>query len=139
MNDPLSPLTVPPPRYLLESDSSDEEGQGYYPGTTRPSTSVSSRSKVHNQTSPIVVHWSSDPASFENVLVGVEQVGWYLQKKLMVGGKGEKTVEVTQGGKRIGRGWEVGKELVLMMDEGEGGDVWDIAKVLLSDIETTSW
>ena len=134
MNDPLSPLTVPPPRYLLESDSSDEEGQGSY--LTSPSR------RTQNIETPRVTHnWTSPSADiFDAVILGTGQPGRYLTRRYGLDSR-PSDLEVSLSGLPIGRGWKVEKDLVVaLQDELDqpSSSVWECAKSLMG-MQAKKW
>ena len=142
MNDPLSSLTVPPPRYLLESDSSDEEGQGLY-------SSSSTRPRKSPPVPSVSIQWedaSAQGSSTSNageILVGVGQAGRYLTRKTGLRGKRpELRVEVSEGGKKrtVGEGWRLGSEwLLAVREEWSHQVVWKVAEALMSSMKARRW
>ena len=138
MNDPLSPLTVPPPRYLLESDSSDEEGQGSY--------SYSRRDRKSKITQPlgVALQWLDGTSGpFDTVLLGVGQVGSYLGRKLALSSKDSgagMTLGITLGDVQMCRGWKFGGDLFIGVEDMEGtsAGVWEVARAL-SGIKASRW
>ncbi|WWD19556.1 hypothetical protein CI109_104017 [Kwoniella shandongensis] len=133
MNDPLSPLTVPPPRYLLESDSSDEEGQGAYPST---STSRGSKSQPLPPQISIIL---PEAGEVEELVIGLGQAGRYITRS---SGKVEPEGEVRVDGRVVGRGLK-GEEgvLVLGLDESELGyeAIWELAEKLIDKVKAKRW
>jgi hypothetical protein len=134
MLDPLSPHDLPPPRYLLESDSSDEEGQGYY-----PHQASSSRQLVERRSVDLTI--KATLQDFESAIIGIGQAGRYLARKAGVtgvqGGSQGTVLEVRAGEEVVGKGYELGKELLLVLDDDEGG--MDIADKLLGQLRARSW
>jgi hypothetical protein len=140
MLDPLSPLNVPPPRYLLESDSSDEEGQGVYPSGSRPRIVVPS---------PVVRVYTAQPGSetlYDEVIVGVGQAGRYLLKKAGVKAKGGREgllVELDEDRRRIGEGYVMGagsRMLLINLDETVGHEsTWRITEEICRVVKAKSW
>ncbi|WVR07745.1 hypothetical protein IAU60_004788 [Kwoniella sp. DSM 27419] len=134
MNDPLSPLTAPPPRYLLESDSSDEEGQGTYPGSG-PS---SSRPKIRQ------AQTIDDPAvaggAVSHVVLGIGQAGRYLLKHVQA--QTPATGEAIKvDGSEVGSIRTVGGiRLVIIEENGlKGETVWDLASALTEAVQAEQW
>ncbi|WVQ84310.1 hypothetical protein IAT38_006462 [Cryptococcus sp. DSM 104549] len=129
--DPLSPLTAPPPRYLLESDSSDEEGQGAYPGAP-------SRPKLH-LASPSISFRSSLSSDLPHVLLAIGQAGKYILKH--VGSNGEVVGEVQVEGKTAGRVVKAGEEVVLVLDENEVPNeaAWGVVEKITEGLKARSW
>lgn len=141
MNDPLFASQAPPPRYLLESDSSDEEGQGEYP--YRTPTSSSSRSRIAApEPEPIIeISWESGEKTVSeasNVLIGIGQSGRYIARKL--GRSKEKAaLRIGRGAEQVGKGWILQKSLLVQIEEADGGAAWAIANALLSHIQADKW
>ncbi|WWD03534.1 hypothetical protein V865_001587 [Kwoniella europaea PYCC6329] len=133
MNDPLSPLTVPPPRYLLESDSSDEEGQGSYPATA-PGPSTKPKIRINDG---IQVDITGLKDEVDEVVVGLGQAGRYILK----GVQGEKIGGIKIGSKNVGGVTKVGKNTVVSIEEGElGGDeCWEVVKSLVGKVKAKKW
>ena len=133
MNDPfVSSLQAPPPRYLLESDSSDEEGQGSYLSSSRKSAEIKFSHDISFQIPPAV----RQPA---NVIVCVGQVGRYLIRKC---GPERVVGEVLNrnGNSVVGRAIQVDDGLMFIMeviDSAEGAI--RIAEELLSVIKARDW
>lgn len=121
MNDPTTSLNAPPPRYLLESDSEDEEGQGIYPG------SGPSRPRIRVTRQPVAVHWDGQKKSYDNVVIGVGQTGKYLLRKT---GAQEDKMRIQRGGEVLGQGFEIGSGLLLHVMEVENDGIWEIAKAI---------
>lgn len=114
MEDPLSAVHDRPHRYLLESDSSDEEGQGLYTVTeSGPSKSKSNSNPLSSGDIEITGSWES----YDEVVLGAGQAGRYLAKSFGVAVK-KGDVEINAGGTVLGSGWTVGKRLLLSLDEG---------------------
>lgn len=137
MNDPVSSISAPPPRYLLESDSSDEEGQGYYAGAAG---GPSSRPKIRQTSSAdISVESVSASSSYNSVIVGTGQAGRYIAKK--AGHRHEdSTIKVKSSNGLLGQGWELSdNELLLALDDVENENVWTVSKALLEKIKASSW
>ncbi|KAK8853141.1 hypothetical protein IAR55_003842 [Kwoniella newhampshirensis] len=135
MNDPLSPLTVPPPRYLLESDSSDEEGQGTYP------SSSTSRPKIHLSSSEITINFSTaqPQPELEELVLGLGQAGKYITRSL---GDKQAAGEVLVDGRLVGRGLKSGQGLLVVgLDEGDLGNegVWGLAEKLIDTLKAKRW
>ncbi|KIR34029.1 hypothetical protein I352_03260 [Cryptococcus deuterogattii MMRL2647] len=140
MNDHFAALNAPPPRYLLESDSSDEEGQGAYPGSSTP------KPKISIDTPPVEVFFTRGTGNegVKDLVVGLGQAGKYLKKDLGVGGcaAGQQEVgKVVVGGRQVGQGWKVGEGMVFSINEGDLSHetIWEISQKLLANIKAQSW
>lgn len=139
MFDPTSPLTVPPPRYLLESDSSDEEGQGAYPSNShrpaRPFQQVVVR-LLTPPSDPLADPSDSPLPSLSGAgIVGVGQAGKYLLRRA----PGRSVLEVTVDGKRQGRGVAIDGGVVVAVQDGAAEAAFEIVKQLAVLIEASSW
>ncbi|ORY33503.1 hypothetical protein BCR39DRAFT_520475 [Naematelia encephala] len=136
MNDPtLSPFSAPPPRYLVESDSSDEEGHGEYPGIG-PSSSRQAPSE------PIIsIDLVVGPEEGLNAVLAVGQAGRYIVKKA---GLTQVILRLKVDKTEVGRGYYIegkeGKEVVVVFDT-EGDKEWSFAagEKLLHAIKAKSW
>lgn len=139
MEDPLSPLHDRPHRYLLESDSSDEEGQGVYgasgsgPSTSKPKIQTSAPYTVED------IEISGDSwDTYEEVILGVGQAGRYLHRKLL-GARVNSTFVVKSRGEALGSGFELGGRLLLCIDEGQQDNLHIIAQALLEKAGSIPW
>jgi hypothetical protein len=131
MEDPLSAVHDRPHRYLLDSDSEDEEGQGLY----SPSASGPSRiSKLHISSPPSAQVSISSNGPFEEVILGIGQAGKYLSRKFGTDGK----VVVKVGDEVVGSGGALGGRLVLAINDEMVEDLYSLATSLLN-VETKSW
>lgn len=136
MNDPLASFTAPPPRYLLESDSSDEEGQGLYPILGQPS---------RPPRAPVVPHhYTVHPAgtqTYESVIVGIGQAGRYAARCLGIDSRRPGEVRLLDGDALVGQGYEVDGRLFMMLDEtGPSGDgAHELSESLLSSLKAKRW
>jgi hypothetical protein len=131
MEDPLSAVHDRPHRYLLDSDSEDEEGQGLY----SPSASGPSRiSKLHISSPPSAQVSISLNGPFEEVILGIGQAGKYLCRKFGADGK----VVIKVGDEVVGSGGAVGGRLVLGINDEQVEDSHSLASSLLK-VETRSW
>jgi hypothetical protein len=131
MEDPLSSVHDRPHRYLLDSDSEDEEGQGLY----APSESGPSRlSKIKISNAPTAKVSITATGSYEEVVLGIGQAGKYISRKF--GGAGD--VEVKVGDEVVGKGGVVGGRLILGVDDESVEDLHALAGELLK-VETKSW
>ena len=131
MEDPLSAVHDRPHRYLLDSDSEDEEGQGLY----SPSASGPSRiSKLHISSPPSANVSISSNGSYEEVILGIGQAGKYICRKFGADGK----VMVKVGDEVVGIGGAVGGRLVLGINDEMVEDLHSLATSLLK-VETKSW
>lgn len=135
MEDPLSAVHDRPHRYLLESDSSDEEGQGLYTVTeSGPSKSKSTLKPLTSSDIEISGPWEA----YDEVILGVGQAGRYLIKSFGVVGKGD--VQIKAGGTVLGSGWAAGKRLLLSVDEGGMEEsLHSIAQALIDKAGQKSW
>jgi hypothetical protein len=132
MNDPGSALQAPPPRYLLESDSSDEEGQGEY---------ADSSSRRRTQPQPVAearIEWTIERArdNVSEMVIGIGQAGRYLKRKM---GQGADAMKVLHGSAQVGTGSLKEGCLLVLLDDAEGEDAWTIAKsvsAIASGLET---
>ena len=150
--DPAQSINAPPPRYLLESDSSDEEGQGIYPSTAAPGPSSSTRQKsiTSKGISTASIQYKTPAAEVSDevdLLLGVGQAGRYLLK--FAGGVQEEpaTFDVVYGGVSVGKGYyhsaslSLSKNLVIVVDDygvpAEG--LHTIAETLSQSFKVHSW
>jgi hypothetical protein len=134
MEDPLSALHDRPHRYLLDSDSEDDE--------TLAGPSRISKIQISTPSPPQITITGLQSAAagpYEEVIVGVGQAGKYLARKLAV--KPEVEVKLAEGGEVVGSGGMVGGRLVLQVDEDTIGSVGlDAAgSSLIKNIKTRSW
>jgi len=132
MEDPLSSVHDRPHRYLLDSDSEDEEGQGIYYTESGPSSSRLSKIKI-STASPEPITISGTHESYDEIILGIGQAGKYLLRKL-----GGEVVEVKVGDEVVGSGGVEGGRLVLWVDDGLVGDIHSLAEDLLK-LQTRSW
>jgi hypothetical protein len=131
MEDPLSAVHDRPHRYLLDSDSEDEEGQGLYP----PSESGPSRlSKIKISNAPTAKVSISTNGAYEEVVLGIGQAGKYISRKF----GGGADVEVKVGDEVVGKGGVVGGRLILGVNDESVEDLHALAGGLLK-VETKSW
>ena len=136
MEDPLSAVHDRPHRYLLESDSSDEEGQGLY--TTHESGPSKSKSPTALSVNEIEFTGSWD--AYDEVILGVAQAGRYLSKTFSGSKAGKGDVEIKAGGTALGNGRGVGKRLLLAVDEqGLETSLHTIARALVNKAGGKSW
>ncbi|GMK59986.1 hypothetical protein CspeluHIS016_0902030 [Cutaneotrichosporon spelunceum] len=131
MLDPTSPLTAPPPRYRIESDSSDEEGQGVYPTTSHrasvPAPAVNIRILSVDSTDP-------NPTSISgSAVVGIGQAGKFLLRR----SAGRPLFQVEVGGQPAGMGVAIdGGVLVALQD---GPEPHEVVKQLAGLVKASSW
>ncbi|WVR00220.1 hypothetical protein IAU59_007362 [Kwoniella sp. CBS 9459] len=160
MNDPLSPLVAPPPRYLLESDSSDEEGQGEYPhlehGSSRPRPKV--RTRRHITLDVNARSGEGSAGEDEEVFVGLGQVGRYLSKitgTTSAGSRGSSSGsqsdvygQIKVDDDVIGRIMIIGNDTgsgsgskLVSLEESDlsGEEVWEVVKLLKEKIRAKNW
>ncbi|ORX40648.1 hypothetical protein BD324DRAFT_611632 [Kockovaella imperatae] len=130
MNDPLSPLTVPPPRYLLESDSSDEEGQGSY---------LASRLKTASASVPsFSIQWADAESSFDTVVVSTGQAGKYIARKA---GASSPCLTMLMDSEVMGHGYRCAQDLIIVLDDEideAQPAVWEGANALLG-VQANKW
>lgn len=166
MNDPSSSINAAPPRYLLESDSSDEEGQGGYPGPN-PEYGLSSRARAQAQAQASASKGASGPrislarlqgiskdgSSYKEAIVAVGQAGRYVVRKLGLKVKGSQgqgvsgtvVLPTATGDERVGEVYELGqgegrgKVLLLCVEEQEGERAWAVVKGLQGSVEAEKW
>ncbi|EIW72233.1 hypothetical protein M231_05739 [Tremella mesenterica] len=101
MNDPFSSLDAPPPRYLLESDSSDDE-LPHSPTTPPPPT----------------LSVTSNPSSTPSELVlAISQAGRYLLRHLPPQNSPATNLRFLHNGDPIGRGIDMKETMVVMMED----------------------
>jgi hypothetical protein len=131
MEDPLSSVHDRPHRYLLDSDSEDEEGQGIYSST---SSGPSRLSKLHITPASSAQVSISNTGPVEEVILGNGQAGKYLCRKF--GADGAVTVNV--GDEVVGSGGNVGGRLVLGINDEMVEDLHSLAASLF-EVETKSW
>jgi len=145
MNDPLSPLTAPPPRYLLESDSSDEEGQGFYPSSSSkaprdlPTISVNLEFDDTNQAGQLV----------DETFIGIGQAGRYIIRKAGLSRTNPQLeLKVKDGAKTrsIGSGWKIPISsssssiwIIAVEEEQDHRAAWEIARRIKDQIQAKSW
>jgi hypothetical protein len=132
MDDPTISLNAPPPRYLLESDSEDEEGQGIYGS----SGSGPSRPKIRVAQYPVTVQWTDSKVDFDHVVLGVGQAGAWLRRKV---GNGEGVVKVQRGEEGLGMGMQVERVLVVEIKDVDNEGVWEVAESLRESINAKQW
>jgi hypothetical protein len=130
MNDPLSSLHAPPPRYLLESDSSDEEGQGAYPETSRrpprPTASLNPSIELNLNFSEV-----------KCAVVGVGQAGLYLIRKA---GAHRAVGDITTERGLVGRLYAMDEGVMVFMEEGESNEgISEVAVTLMNSLKARSW
>lgn len=132
MIDPLSPLTAPPPRYLLESDSSDEEGQGVYGGHHASRTSPAPGPRVQ------VLPLGDDPLpAVDSVVVGVGQAGKYLLRRA---GARQAVLEVELDGHRLGAAFVVPGGLFIGLHDADKGDAaFSVVQELTTLVKAKNW
>lgn len=130
MNDPSSASQAPPPRYLLESDSSDEEGQGAYPSTSRKPARA-------RPTHDVSVQFIDQVGDVGCIAVSVGQAGRYLDR--MTGAR-KAIGEVTSLGEVVGRALRVDGDLLLVMEEGEQSEgIYAVADKIVQTVKARSW
>lgn len=136
MNDPISPLTAKPPRYLLESDSSDEEGQGAYASSSRTKPPVAQPT----------ISW--DPSDgdahgqeVDEVVIGVGQAGKYIAKKAGLAGNGDLGLVLhgARGKRVVARAWRSESGWIASAEEAQGEQAWTVAQALTARLKTKRW
>jgi hypothetical protein len=130
MNDPATSLNVPPPRYLLESDSEDEEGEGLYGG------GIAQRPKINVQPLAVSVRWTDEARVYGHVTVAVGQASRYLKRKL---GVSYGVLTIDRAGDPIGEGIEVEDALVISIKEEESEGVWELARAIRQAVQADIW
>ncbi|BEJ17972.1 hypothetical protein CspHIS471_0702490 [Cutaneotrichosporon sp. HIS471] len=131
MYDPTSPLTGPPPRYRIESDSSDEEGQGAYPTTSHrasaPPPGVNIRLLPVDPSNPQPLSGSGA------VVVGIGQAGKFLLRRAV----GRPIFQVQVGGQPAGMGVSVDGGVVVALQDGL--EAHEVVKQLAEVVKGSSW
>lgn len=140
MFDPTSPLTAPPPRYLLESDSSDEEGQGAYPSTSHRPARAAHRVSVRLLSAPSDPLAEPSPSPSNAFLtgagiVGIGQAGKYLLRRA----GGRPILELAVDGKRQGTGVAMDGGVVVAVQDGAAEAAYDIVSQLAGIVKASSW
>lgn len=133
MIDPLSTLSAPPPGYLLESDSSDEEGQGVY-GDRQAIP------KIRTATS-VAVQWLDGPVPASSVIVGVGQAGTYLARRANAR---MAVLRVEVNGTNAGTGFALGADgeglLVVLSDRDDKGEAaFEVVERLTASVKAQNW
>ena len=132
MNDPSSSARGSAHRYLLESDSEDDqEDQGYFTSKAGPS-----RPKLQVESQPFVLRHVNPNQQYDQVVIGVGQSGRYLERKL---GVKQSSVTILQGENSVGSGFDTGSTLVLSVNEVDNEDVWQLAKVIQEGVQASLW
>lgn len=131
MEDPSGPARGSAHRYLLESDSEDDEEQGYLSSKDGPS-----KPKIRIESQPFVLRHVNPNQQYDQVVIGVGQAGGYLERKLGVKQSG---LTVLQGANSVGRGFEIGSTLLLSVNEVDNEDVWSLARTLQEGLQASSW
>jgi len=132
MDDPTISLNAPPPRYLLESDSEDEEGQGVYGS----SGSGPSRPKIRLPKETVSVQWTDSKEDYSHIILGVGQAGAWIRRKV---GNGEGVLKVQRGEEALGMGTQVEGVLVVDVKDVDNESVWDVAESLRGSINARQW
>lgn len=129
MLDPVSSLSAPPPRYLLESDSSDEEGQGVYPSGQR---------KRATTTPAVSVKWLDEAVPATSVVVGLGQAGKYLARRANAR---MAVLSVDVDGHTVGTGFSLGDDLLVQLaDSDEKGEAaCGVVEQLTKLVSAQSW
>ncbi|WVO12538.1 hypothetical protein L204_100138 [Cryptococcus depauperatus] len=137
MNDPLFSLAAPPPRYRLESDASDEEGEGIYPGGC-----LAGREKARRRIVSVRLDVGGGDAGGgrHHVVVGVGQAGRYLVKHMR---RVDRVGDVTVDGREMGWVYRLGAVdgcLVVWVDvDGlDHGSVWRVAEEMVRVVQPGS-
>lgn len=132
MLDPTSTVSAPPPRYLLESDSSDEEGQGQYgaEGVRAPKLRVSAP-----EVSLRPLGEFKPPLQVSSAIVGVGQAGSYLLRS--TGGRSKPAFSIEADGERLGTAVRLEDgELLFAVKDGKD---WDVMHKLLDHVQAEKW
>ena len=136
MNDPSSAFNAPPPRYLLESDSSDEEGQGGYPGASGSNGRLSGKRAAPPAELARVEAWTSGRAVAE-VIIGVGQAGRFSQRKF--GLTGTNGARIMLGENKVGEVIEKGGVAVISVEEQDGEQAWGLVRGLIEVVRADKW
>lgn len=139
MNDPTSSISAPPPRYLLESDSSDEEGQGAYGASS--SSSLRQTDRFPPSSTSVRIQWigNAKDANATACVLGIGQAGRYILRKAGTG-RSRDDVKIILGDAEIGKGWMVGQTLLLVINDDMSGETaWEISKALIQEIQVEKW
>jgi hypothetical protein len=133
MYDPTSPLTAPPPRYRIESDSSDEEGQGAYPSSAhRPGPPLPS---VKIALLPVDPADPNPPSVSGAAVIGIGQAGKYLLRRA----GGRPIFQVTVGGRPAGMGVAVDGGVVVALQDGPAEAADETVKQIAGVLKASSW
>ncbi|KLT45795.1 hypothetical protein CC85DRAFT_282425 [Cutaneotrichosporon oleaginosum] len=134
MYDPTSPLTAPPSRYRIESDSSDEEGEGAYPSSTRPSR-PSPSAAVQIVLLPIDPANPNPLSATGAAVIGIGQAGKFLLR--LVSGRPIFRVEV--GNRPAGMGIAVDGGVVVALQDGPAEAAANIVTEVATTLKASSW
>ncbi|TXT05940.1 hypothetical protein VHUM_03701 [Vanrija humicola] len=134
MLDPIASLKAPPPRYQLESDSSDEEGQGAYP--------ASSAAAARRPAAPAAeVSLAGLPGAAKltatSAVVAIGQAGAYLLRRAS---SASPALAVHVGPARKGTVFALGGDAALLALEDVDGDAAHaLVDAVISAIGASSW
>ncbi|WWC71948.1 uncharacterized protein I206_105907 [Kwoniella pini CBS 10737] len=136
MNDPLSSLTAPPPRYLLESDSSDEEGQGNYPNYNE---GESSKPKIRLNNDLQVSIDGIDGQELNEVITGIGQSGKCTTRLTHA----QRIGNVKIGQKITGHVYRSRSEKISIISLEESDlnheEIWELIKALIEKVKAKKW
>lgn len=119
-------MDPPPPRYQIESDSSDEEGHGVYPS----SGAGAKPTAEYNIT--ITAKQVSEPAC---VVVGIGQAGRYFMRRV----RGERIMDIVVDGNPEGAAmWVEGAVFVLLV-EVDAAVAFEVARRVTAALGAKQW
>ncbi|WOO82015.1 uncharacterized protein LOC62_04G005518 [Vanrija pseudolonga] len=139
MLDPISSLKAPPPRYLLESDSSDEEGQGAYPASAAPTQRRAAPPAPVVSVSPLPGASASElPLKASSAVVAIGQAGAYLLRRAS---SARPLLSVTLDSARAGTVFALdGGSALLALNELDSGDAaYAVVEAVLGVVAAESW
>lgn len=134
MFDPTSTVSAPPPRYLLESDSSDEEGQGQYGGASGGVRAPKLRVSAPEIALRPLGAGFAPPLQVQSAVVGVGQAGSYLLRS--TGGRAKPLFSIEAGGDRLGTAVQTEDGLLVAVKDGKD---WDVVRKLLDNVQASKW
>ncbi|KAL1412708.1 hypothetical protein Q8F55_000455 [Vanrija albida] len=132
MLDPIASLKAPPPRYLLESDSSDEEGQGAYPSSSQPRRPAPPAAEVTLSAVP-----GAPALKPSSVVVGIGQAGAYLVRRAAAP---RPALTVAVGPEPAGTVFALGDGSALVaLAEPESGAAYALVEAVLGALGAEAW
>lgn len=137
MLDPISSLKAPPPRYLLESDSSDEEGQGAY-GASAAHTSRAVPPAPVVSVSPVPGASGTSPLKVASAVVAIGQAGAYLLRRAS---SARPLLSVTVDSGRAGTVFSLdsGAALIALNELDNGDAAYAVVEAVLGAVGAESW